>query len=137
MGFIFNNINSNSNPPSLQYGRSNIRRQKGSTGKHLSVLYARKCHHRQRYVISNSNISSNDEPIDQPPPSAPSCSRPMRTYDNKFYPIDDPSCQDTTWYDAISPYWTGGMVWGGAYVLNHQVVSVTTDPIFVSNLPRH
>jgi hypothetical protein len=26
------------------------------------------------------------------------------------------------------------MVWNGAYVLNHQVVSVTTDPIFVSNL---
>jgi hypothetical protein len=37
--------------------------------------------------------------------------------------------------DAISPYWTGGMIWDGAYVLNHQVVSVTTDPIFVSNLP--
>jgi hypothetical protein len=27
------------------------------------------------------------------------------------------------------------MVWNGAYVLNHQVVSVTTDPIFVPNLP--
>jgi hypothetical protein len=26
------------------------------------------------------------------------------------------------------------MVWDGAYVLNHQVVSVTTDPIFVPNL---
>jgi hypothetical protein len=49
--------------------------------------------------------------------------------------MDDPSCQDNTCYDAISPYWTGGMIWDGAYVLNHQVVSVTTDPIFVSNLP--
>jgi hypothetical protein len=30
------------------------------------------------------------------------------------------------------------MVWDGAYVLGHQVVSVTTDPIFVSNLlPMH
>jgi hypothetical protein len=27
------------------------------------------------------------------------------------------------------------MVWDGAYVLNHQVVYVTTDPILVSNLP--
>jgi hypothetical protein len=27
------------------------------------------------------------------------------------------------------------MVWDGAYVLKHQVVSVTTDLIFVSNLP--
>ncbi|OEU05712.1 hypothetical protein FRACYDRAFT_258571 [Fragilariopsis cylindrus CCMP1102] len=26
------------------------------------------------------------------------------------------------------------MIWDGAYVLNHQVVSVTTDPIFVSDL---
>jgi hypothetical protein len=26
------------------------------------------------------------------------------------------------------------MIWGGAYVLNHQVVSVTTDPIFISSL---
>jgi hypothetical protein len=26
------------------------------------------------------------------------------------------------------------MVWNGAYVLNHQVVSVTTDPIFVPDL---
>jgi hypothetical protein len=59
----------------------------------------------------------------------------VETYSNNFYPIDDPSCRDITWYDAISPYWTGGMVWDGAYVLNHQVVSVTTDPIFVSNLP--
>jgi hypothetical protein len=49
--------------------------------------------------------------------------------------MNDPSCQDNTWYDAISPYWTGGMIWDGACVLNHQVVSITTDPIFVSNLP--
>jgi hypothetical protein len=59
----------------------------------------------------------------------------MDSYVCNFHPIDDPSCQDNTWYDAISPYWTGGMIWDGAYVLNHQVVSVTTDPIFVSNLP--
>jgi hypothetical protein len=48
--------------------------------------------------------------------------------------MDDPSCQDITWYDSICPYWTGGMIWNTAYVLNHQVVSVTTDPIFVSDL---
>jgi hypothetical protein len=59
----------------------------------------------------------------------------METYDNYFHPIDDPSCQDNTWYDAISPYWTGGMVWGGAYVLANQVVSVNTDPIIISDLP--
>jgi hypothetical protein len=59
----------------------------------------------------------------------------METHDNDFHRMDDPSCQDNTWYDAISPYWTGGMIWDSAYVLNHQVVSVTTDPIFVSNLP--
>jgi hypothetical protein len=27
------------------------------------------------------------------------------------------------------------MIWDGACVLNHQLVSVTTDPIFVSDLP--
>jgi hypothetical protein len=27
------------------------------------------------------------------------------------------------------------MIWDGAYFLNHQVVSVTTNPTFVSNLP--
>jgi hypothetical protein len=52
-----------------------------------------------------------------------------------FYPMDDPLCQDNTWYDAISPYWTVGMILDSAYILNHQVVYVTTDPIFVSNLP--
>ena len=59
---------------------------------------------------------------------------PAPTIPQSFYPIDDPSYLDVTWYDAISPYWTGGMIWNSAYVLNHQVVSVTTDPIFVSNL---
>ncbi|OEU07508.1 hypothetical protein FRACYDRAFT_250929 [Fragilariopsis cylindrus CCMP1102] len=57
-----------------------------------------------------------------------------RSHDRNFYPIDDPSYQNITWYDAISPYWTGDMVWNSAYVLNHQVVSVTTRPIFVSDL---
>jgi hypothetical protein len=59
----------------------------------------------------------------------------METCNNNFHPMDDTSCQANTWYDSISPYWTGGMIWDGAYVLNHQVVSVTTNPIFVSNLP--
>jgi hypothetical protein len=135
MGSIASNISINSDPPSLRYYRSNIRRRKCSTGKHLSVFYARKRRHRRQYVISGSNISKNDNPIEQTPPNEPSCSHPMKTCNNKFYPIDDPSCQNTTWYDAMSPYWTGGMVWDGAYFLNHQVVSVTTDPIFVSNLP--
>jgi hypothetical protein len=69
------------------------------------------------------------------PKSVPPCSHPVETDNDDLYPIDDPSCLDITWYDAISPYWTGGMVWGCAYVLNHQVVYVTTDPIFVPNLP--
>jgi hypothetical protein len=59
----------------------------------------------------------------------------MAYRDYTFYPTDDASYADISWYDAVSPYWNGGMVWGGAYVLGHQVVSVTTDPIFVSKLP--
>jgi hypothetical protein len=56
-------------------------------------------------------------------------------YDSTYHPSDDPSCHDDRWYDAITPYWTGGMVWSGAYVMGHQVVSANTDPIFVSDLP--
>jgi hypothetical protein len=59
----------------------------------------------------------------------------METYTNDFHPIDDPSCQDHTWYDAVCPYWTGGMIWDSAYVLNHQVVLVNTDPVFIPDLP--
>jgi hypothetical protein len=64
-----------------------------------------------------------------------SVSHLVEEYDNIFHPIDDPSCQDTLWYNAVCPYWSGGFIWDGAYVLNHQVVSVTTDPIFLSDLP--
>jgi hypothetical protein len=81
-------------------------------------------------LITNSNDGDNDNTNTESPPY----SHYVELYSNNFHPIDDPSCQDNTWYDAISPYWTGGMVWKGAYVLNHQVVSVTTEPIFVSNL---
>jgi hypothetical protein len=59
----------------------------------------------------------------------------MAYHDCTFNPTDDASYTDISWYDAVSPYWNGGMVWGGAYVLGHQAVSVTTDPIFVSKLP--
>jgi hypothetical protein len=124
-----------SRPPSLNYAPSNNRLRKSSTGKHLASYFARKRRHRHRVVISGSNHLKNGNckeilQVDETP-----CFHPMDEYDNNYYPIDDSSCQDITWYDAISPHWKGGMVWDGAYVLNHQVVSVTTDPIFVSNLP--
>jgi hypothetical protein len=66
-------------------------------------------------------------------------SLPEATYDDyTFCPNDDTSCHNYTWYDAIFPYWMGGMIWTGTYILNHQMVSVTTDPIFVSDLlPGH
>jgi hypothetical protein len=136
IGSVFNDIDININikPPTLRYVPSNIRRRKASTGKHLCQFYARKRLHRRRSVISGSIYLKNDNPTVNTPPSVPIPIHLMDKYDNDFYPIDDPSCQDNTWYDAISPYWTGGMIWKGAYVLNHQVVSVTTDPIFVSNL---
>jgi hypothetical protein len=133
IGSLLGNIKMDVNHPTSQYHRSNVRTRKTSSGKHLCSFYARKRRHRQRFVISGSNISKIDEP-GATPKSVPPCSHPVDTYSNYFCPINDPSCQDTTWYDAISPYWTEGMVWNCAYVLNHQVVSVTTDPIFVSNL---
>jgi hypothetical protein len=135
--------------PSYNYAPSNIRRRKTSTGRHLCRYFAHKRLSRAQQVISGStkkNDNNNDRCTsnstrqnrkitckqDFPP-------QPSYDYDNYvFHSIDDPSYHDNSWYDAISPYWTGGMVWNGAYVLNHQVVSVTTDPIFVSNLlPEH
>jgi hypothetical protein len=123
---IFDNINIDIGPPSYHSIPSNIRRRKTSTGKHLCSYFARKRHLQQQgIIISGSNQSKNDDKPNNPTP----CFHPMETYDDNFHPMDDPSCQDNTWYDAISPYWTGGMIWDGAYVLNHKVVSVTTDPI--------
>jgi hypothetical protein len=118
---------------SFNYVPSNTRRRKTSTGKHLCSYFACKPRNRRHSVISGSTESRNDNNKSEASPN-PTCFHLMETYDNDFHPIDDPSYQDNTWYDAISPYWTGGMVWNGAYTLNHQVVSVTTDPIFVSNL---
>jgi hypothetical protein len=132
---IFSNSNIYSGGPKFNYHPSNIRSRRTSTGKHLCSYFARKRHHRQRSVISGSNQSKNDNSNDGYINNEPQSLHPTETYENIFHPMDDPSCQDNTWYDSISPYWTGGMIWDGAYVLNHQVVSVTTDPIFVSDLP--
>ena len=124
-----------SKPPSFGYAPSNIRRRKTSTGKHLASYFARKRRHRHGAVISGSIHLKNDNSKSIPQASENPSFHPIDEYDNIYNAIDDSSCQDTTCYDAISPYWRGGMTWGGAYVLNHQVVSVTTDPILVSNLP--
>jgi hypothetical protein len=136
IGSIITSLDVDIGPPNIHQVRSNIRRRKTSTGKHLCCYYARKRRNRHRQVVSGSNQSKNDDSPDKTDDNNKSLpySHYEELYSNTFHPIDDPSCQDTTWYDAISPYWTGGMVWKGAYVLNHQVVSVTTDPIFVSNL---
>jgi hypothetical protein len=137
MGYLFNHININLDigRSTRQYVPSNVRRRNTSTGKHLCSYYARKRLHKKQFVISGSNKSKNDTSQHEASHNEPPCSHPMETYTNDFHPIDDPSCQDHTWYDAVCPYWTGGMIWNSAYVLNHQVVSVNTDPVFISNLP--
>jgi hypothetical protein len=122
-------------PPSARYLPSNVRLRKSSSGKHLACYFARKRLRRQGQIISdiqkksniNSNHNTNENPNNIPPNSTPYA-------EYIFHPSNDTSCQRDEWYDAISPYWTGGMVWSGAYVLGHQVVSVCTDPIFISNL---
>jgi hypothetical protein len=131
---LFNRIDIDIGTPTTQYAPSNIRRRKSSTGKHLCLYFARKRLHQRQQVISGSNQSKIDNSqgasTDVPPRF-----HNKETYHDEFHPMDDPSCCNSTWYDAICPYWTGGMIWDGAYVLNHQVVSVNTDPVFVSNLP--
>jgi hypothetical protein len=126
--------------PSFNYYPSNIRLCKTSSGRHLASYFARKRICRKQQIISgpkkendNNSENTNENRKNHIPHDRSYC------YNNyTFYPNDAPSHCDDNWYDALSPYWTGGMVWGGAYVLNHQVVSATTDPIFVSNLlPGH
>jgi hypothetical protein len=123
-------------PPSFQYPASNVRLRKTSSGKHLSSYFARKRRCRLRQIIFTDSKyyfrSKNNKPNTSENPKFTSATF---DYDSTYHPIDDPSCHDDRWYDAITPYWTGGMVWGGAYVLGHQVVSANTDPIFVSDLP--
>jgi hypothetical protein len=136
IGSLFNilNIGNIDSPPTNRYAPSNIRRRITSTGKHLFSYYACKRRRRQQSIISGSNQPKNDKSHHETSKDIPPSFRPMETYIDDFRPMDNPSCQDHTWYDAICPYWTGGMIWDSAYVLNHQVVSVNTDPIFVSNL---
>jgi hypothetical protein len=133
-------------PSSLHYGRSNLPYRTISSGKHLASYFASKRLNRaKRIIIPKAEYYlrskfSNKKVTNESRKSKPNTA--TNTIDNEyiFYSFDDPSRLNITWYDAISPYWTGGMVWGGAYVLahdtGHQVVSVTTDPIFISNLPQ-
>jgi hypothetical protein len=105
----------------------------GSTCAHILLVNA--IFGGNKIIISGSNRSKTDNNKTKSKHTTPSF-HPFESCVYSLYPMDDPSCQDNTWYDAISPYdWTGGMIWDGAYVINHQVVSVTTYPIFVSNLP--
>jgi hypothetical protein len=97
-------------PSSFKYAPSNTRRRKTSTGKHLCLYFARKRRKRRCSIISGSIKLRNDKNKTKASPNQ-KCFYLMETNDNNFYPIDDPSCQDNTWYDAISPYWTG--VWFG------------------------
>jgi hypothetical protein len=102
IGSLIGTIKMDIGHPTFQYHRSNVQARKTSSGEHLCSFYARKRRRRQRFVISGSNISKIDDSAETPK-SVPPCSHPVETYNNYFYPIDDPSCQDTTWYDAISP----------------------------------
>jgi hypothetical protein len=100
----------------------------------LFSYFAHKRRCRQESIISGLNKSKNDKSHHDTSKDVPPSFHPVETYIDDFRPMDNPSCQDHTWYDAICPYWTGGMIWDSAYILNHQVVSVNTDPVFVSNL---
>ena len=151
---------SNTMHPTAICNQHNSRNNKSSSKRHLGGFYARKRTASKRSIISGLKFSMIDY-MNQPQvrynirtqTRSQFSLKPKRlakicgcggigkptvstdpSHDSNFYPIDDPSYQNITWYDAISPYWTGDMVWNSAYVLNHQVVSVTTGPIFVSDL---
>jgi hypothetical protein len=130
--------------PSFRYYPLNKRRRKTSSGKHLYSYYARKRRIKQQKIIvpgltygksKNDNNNHKCKGTNENPRHNTDYIEDYISKDHTFHTIDDASHHDISWYDAISPYWTGGMIWDGAYVLGHQVVSVTTDPIFISNLP--
>jgi hypothetical protein len=113
IGSIHTSLDIDIGPPNIRQVPSNIRRRKTSTGKHLCSYYARKRRNRRNQVISGSNQSKTDNSTNKDNNDNSNSlpySHYMELYNNNFHPIDDPSCQDTAWYDAISPYWTGGMV---------------------------
>ena len=106
-----------------------------------------------RSILQYLGIQRSDpSPVPSPDPSpVPNIDPSSVPPDPKSEPDSDPSPEptndstydtstmteyyhDNDWYDATAPLWTGGLFWKGAYVLNHQVVSITTDPVFVSNL---
>jgi hypothetical protein len=137
---LFNNINIDIGPPSFHYCQPNIRRRKTSSGKHLCSYYARKRRVRQQQVIvpGLSYYKSKNDNTKTRPAVDSNHDNDYSNYTHTFHTSNDYSHCDISWYDAISPYWTEGMIWNGAYVLGHQVVSVTTDPIFVTDLlPGH
>ena len=121
--------------------RHNSSNNKSSSGRHSAIFHARRRLATKNSIITRADYRNNQTQVRSNVRTRnrirvkTRISSPSPTIPQSFYPIDDPSYQDITWYDAISPYWTGGMVWNSAYVLNHQVIAVTTDPIFVSDLP--
>jgi hypothetical protein len=131
---MFSTVNANIGTPTFRSPKHNSRNNKSSTGRHLSAYFARKRLRRQQSVISGSDKPKNDTNVEEHPQMIPQRPQQPESCNLLFHPLNDQSCQNISWYDSICPYWTGGMIWDGAYVLNHQVVSVTTDPIFVSDL---
>jgi hypothetical protein len=105
---IFNISRINIGPPKVQHHRSNTQRRNTSTGKHLCSFYAHKRLQRRKFVISGSISSKNDNSTSTGNATTNTESIPIpqytETYSNDFYPIDNPSCHDNTWYDVISPY---------------------------------
>jgi hypothetical protein len=104
-------------PPSFKNHASNVCLHKTSSGRHLASYFARKRRFKTRHVITPQaqyyyNHNFNNERI-----GTNKNLRYIPTPNWTFHPSNDQSYHDHSWYDVISPYWTGGMVWGGAYVL--------------------
>jgi hypothetical protein len=132
---MFSNIKINVGPPTFHYIQPNISRHKTSSGKHLCSYYARKRRLKRQLVIVPGSTYYRSKNGNNTPRHDPNHVQNYSDALHTFHPLNDISHCDISWYDAISPYWTEGMIWNGAYVLGHQVVSVTIDPIFISNLP--
>jgi hypothetical protein len=102
-------------PPSFKYLPSNVRLRKTSSGRHLASYFARKRMQKQKQIISgstkkNDNCYYGTDKSQKTESNSQHRSNHEDSSIHDFHPMDNPSCHDNTWYDAISPYWTGGMV---------------------------
>jgi hypothetical protein len=77
--------------------------RKTSSGRHLASYFARKRRCTIRQVIT-PQVQYYNHPYNNKHKSTDKDRKNIPTSDWTFQPLNDLSCHDDSWYDAISPY---------------------------------